>query len=515
MSGAIASGVIVSGAREARIETMQDRAARAATGLETLEVGRGDAVALFLRNDIAAFEAAGAAALLGAYAVPINWHLSGEEAGYILGDCCARVLVVHADLLPRISRVVSDNVTILVVETPPELAEAFGVAPANCKVPTEFINWSVWLSSFGPRAHAEVAAPGAMIYTSGTTGRPKGVRRTPVAEAEMLALYAPIIHAFGMRPGIRTVIPAPLYHAAPNSYAALCLRVGAEKIVLMPRFEPEALLQLIEAHRITHLQVVPTMFIRLLKLPEEVRRTYDVSSLEFVVHAAAPCPVEVKQAMIAWWGPVINEYYGATEIGAVAFCNSEEWLAHAGTVGRALPGVQLAVYGKHGRSAAAGEPGDVYARIMDASDFTYHGDEDKRRLAELNGLISVGDIGYLDRDGFLYLCDRRNDMVISGGVNIYPAEVECALVNMQAVADCAVFGIPDDEMGEALCACVQLAMDADADEAKIRAFLRDRLAGYKVPKKIVFMDRLPREDSGKIFKRRLREPYWAGRDRRI
>jgi long-chain acyl-CoA synthetase len=509
------SGVIVSGERRITIEDMQQRAARAAAGLETLDVGRGDAVALLLRNDIAAFEAAAAAALLGAYAVPINWHLSAEETGYILGDCSARVLVVHADLLPRISRAVPESTVVLVVETPAELAAAYGVPEADRRVPGEYLNWSVWLASFGPLRHAEVAAPGAMIYTSGTTGRPKGVRRTPVDDSQMMALYAPILQAFGLRPGARTVIPAPLYHSAPNTYAALCVRIGVDEIVLMPRFEPEELLRIIAAHRITHLQVVPTMFIRLLKLPEEVRRKYDVSSLEFVVHAAAPCPTEVKQAMIDWWGPVINEYYGATEIGSVVFCTSEEWLAHPGTVGRALPGVELRVYDRYGRNSPVGVPGDVYARILAATDFTYHGDAEKRRTAELNGLISVGDIGYLDADGFLYLCDRRNDMVISGGVNIYPAEIEGALVGMAAIADCAVFGIPDDEMGEALCACVQLAFEADADEETIRSHLREHLAHYKVPKKIVFMDQLPREDSGKIFKRKLREPYWAGRERRI
>jgi long-chain acyl-CoA synthetase len=283
----------------------------------------------------------------------------------------------------------------------------------------------------------------------------------------------------------------------------------------MPRFEPEALLQLIETHRITHLQTVPTMFVRLLKLPEAVRRQYDVSSLEFVVHAAAPCPREVKQAMIDWWGPVIHEYYGATEIGSVVFCSAADWMAHPGTVGRALPGVEVRVFDESGADCAVGVPGDVYARNLAGSDFTYHGDDAKRRRAELRGLISVGDVGYLDADGFLHLCDRRTDMVISGGVNIYPAEIESALVQLPEVADCAVFGVPDDELGEVLLACVQPAFDTSPDEAAIRTRLRAMLAGYKVPKRFVFMEQLPREDSGKIFKRRLREPYWAGRERRI
>jgi long-chain acyl-CoA synthetase len=509
------TGTLISGARTVPIETVQQRAARAASGLAALGIGPGDAVALFLRNDIATFEAGAAAGLVGAYAVPINFHLGAEEAGYILRDCTARVLVVHADLLPRIEDGVPAGVTVLVVETPPELAAAYGIDDDDTGVPSGWPNWSDWLERFDPLPPGALPAPGAMIYTSGTTGRPKGVRRTPVDESQMLALYAPILTAFGLRPGVRTVIPAPLYHSAPNTYAALSVRIGAEKIVLMPRFEPEELLRLIAAHRITHLQTVPTMFVRLLKLPPEVRAQYDVSSLEFVVHAAAPCPREVKQAMIDWWGPVINEYYGATEIGSVVFCTAADWLSHPGTVGRALPGVDLRVFDENGAECPVGVPGDVHARILAATDFTYHGDDAKRRNAERNGLISVGDIGYLDEDGFLYLCDRRTDMVISGGVNIYPAEIESALVQLPEVADCAVFGIPDDELGEILLACVQPAFDTDPDEAAIRTQLRARLAGYKVPKKFVFLDQLPREDSGKIFKRRLREPYWAGRERRI
>jgi long-chain acyl-CoA synthetase len=505
------SGILLSGLRTASIESVQIRAARAASGLEALGIGPSDTVALFLRNDIAFFEAAGAAALIGAYAVPINWHLAPEEAAYILSDCQARVLVIHADMLPRLEDSVPSGITILVVETPPELAVAYNVDEDACGVPSGFVDWSRWLQSFPPAQPRALPSPGAMIYTSGTTGRPKGVRRLPVSEDQMALLYAPILAAFGIRPGMRTIIPAPMYHSAPNTYGALAVRAGADAIVLMPRFEPEELLALIEKHRITHIQTVPTMFVRLLKLPAEIRARYDVSSLEFVVHAAAPCPAEVKAAMIEWWGPVINEYYGSTEIGTVVFCSAPEWLAHRGTVGRALPGVQLRVLDENGDDAPTGVPGDVYARIVAGTDFTYHGDDAKRRAAERHGLISVGDIGYLDGEGFLYLCDRRNDMVISGGVNIYPAEIEAALITMPEIADCAVFGIPDEEMGEALCACIQPAFEAPQDETAIRAHLRLHIAGYKVPKRIVFLQELPREDSGKIFKRKLRAPYWEGR----
>ena len=518
MSGAqegAVCGQILSGTRSISLPELAVRAAQAATGLEQLGVGRGDSVALLLRNDLAFFEVTAAVGMLGAYAVPINWHLSPTEAAYVILDCAARVLVVHADLLPNLARAVSERMELLVVETPPEVAAAYAAAPAACHVPFERLNWDIWTRNFGPLRPRPIPPPGAIIYTSGTTGRPKGVRRLVTSEAQLAALHAPIMAALGHQPGMRTIIPAPLYHAAPNTYASLAVRIGAELIVLMPRFEPEELLQLIQTHRITHLQVVPTMFVRLLKLAPEVRAQYDVSSLEFVVHAAAPCPPDVKAAMIEWWGPVINEYYGATELGSVVFCSSEEWLAHPGTVGRALPGVDLRVLDEKGRDCKVGECGEVFARIRGASDFTYDGDAAKRSAAERHGLISVGDIGYLDDDNFLFLCDRRHDMVISGGVNIYPAEIESALIMLNGVADCAVFGIPHAEMGESLCAYVQLARGLVPDEAVVRAHLSEKLARYKVPGLIVFVDSLPREDSGKIFKRKLREPYWADAQRRI
>lgn len=506
---------IISGAREADLAGVAVRSARAATGLESLGVGRGGTVALFLRNDVAFFEASGAAALLGAYAVPVNWHFGAEEAAYVLANCEASVLVIHADLHRRIAAAIPAGVHVLVAETPPEIAEAYGLTPEQTEVPAGHTAWSDWLMGFPPLPPREVASPGAMIYTGGTTGRPKGVRRLPVDASQMEGLYAPVLTCFGIRPGIRCIIPAPMYHSAPNTYGALAARAPAEAIVLMPRFEPEELLRLIEAHRITHIQMVPTMFVRLLKLPEEVKRKYDLSSLEFVVHAAAPCPPEVKQGMIDWWGPVITEYYGSTETGPLVFCTSAEWMAHRGTVGRALPGVELRVLDENGDGVPSGVPGEVFGRILAGTDFTYHGDDAKRRAAERHGLISVGDIGYLDEDGFLHLCDRRNDMVISGGTNIYPAEIEGVLVTMPEVADCAVFGIPDEEMGEVLCACVQPAFGADPTEEGVRTFLRAHLATYKIPRRVVFMDALPREDSGKIFKRKLREPYWVGRERKI
>jgi long-chain acyl-CoA synthetase len=257
------------------------------------------------------------------------------------------------------------------------------------------------------------------------------------------------------------------------------------------------------------------MFIRLLKLPQQVRKKYDTSSLRHIVHAAAPCPAEAKRAMIEWWGPVIYEYYGSTESSALTFANSDDALRKPGTVGKILDGVELRFLGENGDCLPQGEIGEIYSRVADNPDFTYHNKPEKRAEIERDGFITSGDVGYIDEDGDVFICDRKRDMVISGGVNIYPAEIEAALHAVLGVHDCAVFGIPDDEFGEALMAVVEPQAGAKLDVAAIRAQLKASLAGYKVPKHVEILKHLPREDSGKIFKRRLRDPYWERAGRRI
>jgi long-chain acyl-CoA synthetase len=261
--------------------------------------------------------------------------------------------------------------------------------------------------------------------------------------------------------------------------------------------------------------MVPTMFVRLLKLPDETRQKYDLSSLEFVVHAAAPCPPAIKRQMIEWWGPVINEYYGATEMGAVVFHTSEEALRRPGTVGRPVKGGTVRIYDDQGRQLGPNQIGEVYLRIEGFPDFTYNGLDQQRREIERDGLVTAGDVGYLDEDGYLFLCDRKRDMVISGGVNIYPAEIEAVLISMPGVHDVAVFGIPDDEYGESLCAYIEPDQDSDLSADQVRRFMSGKLADYKAPRVIEFRRDLPREDSGKIFKRKLRDPHWERAGRRI
>jgi long-chain acyl-CoA synthetase len=496
------------------------RADQAAAGFESLGVKAGDGVALYLRNDLAFFEASVAAATLGAFPVAVNWHYTLDEADYLFRDSGAKVLVIHADLLEPIRAVVPDHMIVLVVPVPDEIRIAYGLRESAAGVPDGAIDWDAWVDGFAPRQGPPAEMPSAIIYTSGTTGRPKGVRRPTPTPAEADAIARMLAHSYGFTEllgdpaQIVTAVVGPIYHAAPNAHASFAFRIGAN-IAVMPKFDPEALLQLIEARRITHLNMVPIMFNRLLKLPDAVRRKYDLSSLRFVAHAAAPVSPPIKRAMIEWWGPVITEYYGSTEMGNVTFCTAEEWLAHPGTVGRAMPGAEVRVIGPDGESLAPGAVGEVIGRMRGTPEFTYQNDPAKRRAMEKQGLITPGDIGYFDEDGFLYLCDRANDMIISGGVNIYPAEIEAQLHKMPEVADCAIFGIPDEDYGEAVCAVVQIQPGATLEESDVKRYLRQCIAGYKVPKRVTFSTELPREDSGKIFKRKLREPYWAGAGRSI
>ena len=509
------SGVILSGDRRLSQEDLHLRVARAAAGFQRLGIAEEDAVAIMLRNDFAFFEASMAANVLGAHAVPVNWHFHQEEAGYIFRDCQAKAVVAHADFLPQIEGAIPEGTELFVVETPSEIRDAYRLAPALCAVPNGEREWDSWVNEQTPGELPPPPPPSTMIYTSGTTGSPKGVRRKPMSDENAATFGAMVTQIFGFREGeFRTVVTGPMYHSAPNAYGLYAAR-GGGFCVLQPRFEEEDLLRLIQEHQVTHLHMVPTMFVRLLKLPDDVKAKYDLSSLEFVVHAAAPCPPDIKRRMIEWWGPVINEYYGSTETGGIIFHNAEEALAKPGTVGRPILGAHMKIYDDAGQELGANDIGNVYLAMDDFPDFTYNGLDEKRREIEIDGMVTAGDVGYIDDDGYLFLCDRKNDMVISGGVNIYPAEIEGALIDMPGVKDCAVFGIPNEEFGEELCAYVEPEVGESLTDGAVREYLLGRLAKYKVPRRVVFQNDLPREDSGKIFKRKLRAPYWEGAGRNI
>jgi long-chain acyl-CoA synthetase len=505
---------IISGQRKRSHAEVADRAGRIAGGMQRLGIKPGDSVCILMRNDIAFLEAAYAAMRLGAYAVPVNWHFKPEEVHYVLKDSGSSVLAGHADLLHPLRNAIPSGVTVLSVPTPPEILGHYRIDPEHLATPDFATDLESWLEQQRPYDGPAVPQPQNMIYTSGTTGNPKGVRRQAPTPEQTLASERMRALLYGLEPGVRALLPGPLYHSAPNSFGLRSGRLGGA-LVLMPRFEPEEFLRLIQEQKIDTLFMVPTMFIRLLKLPEAVRKQYDISSLRHVVHAAAPCPAEAKRAMIEWWGPVIYEYYGSTESGALTFATSDDALKKPGTVGKILDGVELRFLGDDGDRLPQGAIGEIYSRAPGNPDFTYHNKPEKRAEIERDGFITSGDVGYIDADGYVFICDRKRDMVISGGVNIYPAEIEAALHAVPGVHDCAVFGIPDDEFGEALMAVVEPQPGATLEIAAIRAHLKASLAGYKVPKHVEILSKLPREDSGKIFKRRLRDPYWERAGRRI
>ena len=505
---------VISGERRRSHAEVAERAERIASGLKQLGVSQGDSVCMLMRNDISFIEAAYAAMRLGAYGVPINWHFKPEEISYILKDSGTSVLIGHTDLLQPLRGAIPAGVTVLSVPAPPEILQHYRIDRDHLVPPDFARDFESWLMQFPRYDGPAVPQPQNMIYTSGTTGHPKGVRRNaPTAEqaASVERMRATI---YGLKPNIRALLPGPLYHSAPNSFGIRSGRLGGA-LVLMPRFEPEDFLRLVEAEQIDTIFMVPTMFIRLMKLPEQVRRKYDTSSLRHIIHAAAPCPADVKRAMIDWWGPVIYEFYGSTESGAVTFATSEDALKKPGTVGKIAHGAELRFIGDDGRLLPAGEIGEIYSRIAGNPDFTYHNKAEKRAEIDRDGFITSGDVGFIDKDGYVFLCDRKRDMVISGGVNIYPAEIEAVLHAVPGVHDCAVFGIPDEEFGEALMAVVEPQAGVVLNIGDIRVQLKAALADYKVPKHIEIASQLPREDSGKIFKRRLRDPYWDRAGRQI
>ncbi len=468
---------------------LERRAGCAAGGFDRLGIAEGDVVALMLRNEPAYFEAMLACRQLGAYYCPINWHFKAGEAGFILRDSGARALVANPDLLSQVESGLPAGVAVIA-------------------------QWAGWRDAQSPWSGARRNPRGNMPYTSGTTGRPKGVRRAAATE-EQRALAMELYRAvLGIEPSMRALVSAPLYHSAPNLYGMQALLAG-ELLAVEPRFDAEATLALIERHRLTNLYLVPTMYVRLLKLAPEVRRRYDIGSVRFISSTGSPCAPEVKRAMIDWFGPVITETYASSETGHITFIDSHAWLKRPGSVGRALGEGVVKILDDDGRELPPGKIGLIYCRQPAYPDFTYTNDAAARAAIERDGLWSVGDMGYLDADGYLYVADRKSDMVISGGVNIYPAEIEAVLMTLPGVADCAVFGIPDPEFGEALAAAVQLRSGQKLSEKEIQDFLRERIANYKVPRAVTFHDALPREDSGKIFKRLLREPYWAKAGRRI
>ena len=481
---------------------VQDRGTRLAGGLRRLGLEEGGVVAVLLRNDPVFADVVFACRTAGTYYCPVNWHFMAEEVRYLLEDSGAGALIVHADLLPAVQAAVPASVAVLVVG---------GTHPDG-------IEYEPWLAAQAPYDGPRVAPRGHLAYTSGTTGRPKGVLRqaVPLAdlEAQQTRLSSLIRQAYGIVPGCRALMSAPLYHSAPSVYVQNALQM-AERLVLAPRFDAEQVLALVEKHRIDVLYLVPIMYVRLLKLPPEVRAKYDLSSIRFVASTGSPCSPEVKRAMLEWFGPVIHETYASSEAGLVTVATPEDAAARPGTAGRPVDEASVRIIDENGKPCAPGEVGLVYVRQPAYPDFTYLNNDKARRAIDIDGHVTLGDMGYVDADGYLFICDRASDMVISGGVNIYPAEIEHELVRFPGVADCVVFGVPDDEYGERLHGVIEPVAGAEVEPAAVIEWLRGRLSGFKVPRTIEVVARLPRDETGKLAKRRLRDQHWAGRQRRV
>jgi long-chain acyl-CoA synthetase len=479
---------------------LHTRSQRVAALLHQAGLRRGDGVAILLGNRPEFLEVAWGCQLSGLYYTPVNTHLTFDEVAYIVADCEARALFIdssYADLAGKLREPALDVVVSIGGSLPGWRPYADALATAGDPPP--------------PSDGSE------MLYSSGTTGRPKAVRRalpTDNGSWAQAVMEVALIHHYGMDRSSVYLSPAPLYHAAGVNYTMAVNRVGAATII-MEKFDAEAVLRLIETHRVTHAQFVPTMFVRMLKLPKAIRQKYDVSSLRCVIHAAAPCPVDVKYGMMEWFGPIIHEYYGGTEGFAGTTIGPEEWLAHPGSVGKPLAPVH--VIGDDGTELPTGESGELY--FEGGPDFEYFKDPEKTAsVTNERGWRSLGDMGYVDADGYLYLTDRSTFMVVSGGVNIYPQEAENLLVMHPKLADAAVFGVPNNEFGEEVKAVVQ-PLDGVTPgpelEAELIAYCRAHLAGYKCPRTVEFDPALPRDANGKLYKRRIRDSYWQGRTSRI
>jgi long-chain acyl-CoA synthetase len=470
--------------------------------LRALSLQPGDCVGMMLPNGREVFEVFMAVAQAGWYVTPINWHLTAPEVEYILKDSGAKAFFA-SERFQEVAAAAARGAGL-----PDEACISVGSIRG-------FRGLSDFKSGFPTTPPEGRSAGGPMNYTSGTTGSPKGVRRTLArADADQVAnQQTQFLALFGILPGEPGVhlVGSPTYHTAVLNFATNHLHLG-HTLVLMDKWTPEGMLQLIHARRVTNSHMVPTQMTRLLKLPTEVKERYDVSSLRHMIHSAAPCPVDVKQAMLAWWGPCIYEYYAASE-GGGTLATPQDWLKKPGTVGKPWPISQIRVLDEQRRAVPARTVGTIWMR-MGQHAFEYHGSKEKTEQAWSEGFFTVGDMGYLDEDGFLFMSDRKQDLIISGGVNIYPAEIEAVLVLHPKVRDVAVFGIPNDDWGEEVMAVVEPAAGVAQDatlEQELLDFAAQRLAKFKLPRTVKLVDSLPRDPNGKLYKRRLRDPYWEGR----
>ena len=501
--------IMASTGEEVTHAELEARANRLAHALRDHGLAPGDHYSIFMENNDRYLEACAAGERSGLYYTCINSYLTAEEVAYIVDNSDSQVLITSPakrDIALAAAKACPKLTRILVVDEP---------GGADDDRVRDYVEAT---SSFPdtPIADEQLGTP--MLYSSGTTGRPKGIARPlPVQPpGEMMPLFQFLTGLWHYREDMIYLSPAPLYHSAPQAAVNLTIRIGGT-VVIMERFDPVEYLRLIERYQVTHSQLVPTMFSRMLKMPEEERTRFDLSSLEIAVHAAAPCPVQVKEQMIEWWGPIIHEYYGATEGLGFTACNSEEWLAHKGSVGKVMLG-DLHILDDEMNELPMGQPGTIWFKT--ATPFEYHNDPDKtaESTSPDGTMTTVGDVGYVDEDNYLYLTDRKTFMIISGGVNIYPQETEDLLITHPKVADAAVIGVPNDDLGEEVKAIVQPMPGVEPNDEfteELLAFCREHLSRQKVPRTIDYRDELPRLPTGKLYKRKLRDEYWGEGQQKI
>ncbi len=500
--------VIDDGSSEITYRELDERSNALAHGIAALGCGPGDTVAIMLENSIEFAVAWWAATRSGMYVTPINWHLTSGETQYVLENSRAKVVVTS----PSTS---ADAAAALAATNVIEI-QVGAAAVGN----DDLIDFATFLGEHPVHPIERELAGGPMFYSSGTTGRPKGVKPKLSGQhpSEFTSVSNLIMATFGIGPGDRYLSPAPLYHSAPSSWSFGAHTVGATSVI-MTKFDAATALGLLDSQGITVSQWVPTMFQRMLRLPDDVRSAYRGVTHQKAFHAAAPCPASVKRAMIEWWGPIICEFYAATEGGAT-FIDSASWLEHPGSVGRHWSGGTIHILDLIDRSPVPpGGEGLIYFEAFAANRFEYHDDPQKTAsVYHGDNLVTAGDIGRIDEEGYLYLTDRLSNMIISGGVNLYPAEIEQHLAGHPDVIDVAVFGVPNDEFGEEVKAVVQVA-PADLDRPDLidhlNRFCREGLAGFKCPRSFDLVAELPRDENGKLYKRRLRDEYWRNRESKL
>ena len=492
---------LIEGERQLTWRQFREQRDRLASALVGLGLAAGEHVVIYSPNSIEYVLASAASRAAGVIPVPMNHRLSAAEVAYVLDDSDAALVFVADAFVPLVEKV-RDGARRVRHWVSLERERRPWATPLHELLASDAAGL--------PAIVSETNLGGSMIYTAGTTGKPKGALRRSVDASSVL----PGLEALDVAREHVHLVAGPLYHSAPGAFAAYAQLFGGTTVVL-PKFDPEAVLAAIARHRCTSTFMAPTLLKRIVELPESVRARYDVGSMQVIVVAAAPCPMKVKEDVMRQFGPVLYEFYGSTELGVNTILRPEDVLRKPGSCGRAAPGLEIAILDDDGRPLPPGEPGELFVRRYSGVFDEYYKKPEATRETQRGEWLSVGDVAWMDADGFVYICDRKRDMIISGGVNIYPAEIEDVLHRHPAIADLAVFGVPDEDWGERVHAAVQLRPEATASAEDIIAFARQHLAGYKTPREVSFHTAFPRDSAGKLVKRVLRDPHWAGRASRV